>query len=46
MSKITNIRRLRQPGEVDDPLTVVIRAGAQRLLAQAVDMEAEAFSYR
>jgi len=35
--------RLRQPDEIDDPLTEVLRAGARRLLAQAVEMEAEAF---
>jgi putative transposase len=39
----TNIVRLRQPDEIDDPLTEVLRAGARRLLAQAVEMEAEAF---
>ena len=35
--------RLRQPDEIDDPLTEVLRAGARRLLAQAVELEAEAF---
>ena len=35
--------RLRQPDVIDDPLTEVLRAGARRLLAQAVEMEAEAF---
>jgi len=39
----TTIVRLRQPDEVDDPLTEVLRTGARRLLAQAVEMEAEAF---
>src|SRR5215210_4113516 len=34
---------LRQPEEVDDPLTAVLRSGARRLLAQAVAAEAEAF---
>src|SRR4051812_50041339 len=34
---------LRQPDEVDDPLTAVLRDGARRLLAQAVEAEAEAF---
>jgi transposase-like protein len=29
--------------EIDDPLTEVLRAGARRLLAQAVELEAEAF---
>ncbi len=32
--------RLRQPDAVDDPLTEVLRTGARRLLAQAVDLEA------
>jgi putative transposase len=31
---------LRQPDEVDDPLTAVLRSGARRLLAQAVEAEA------
>lgn len=39
----TNIVRLRQPDELDDPLTEVLRMGACRLLAQAIEMEAEAF---
>jgi transposase-like protein len=43
MTEITNIHRLRQPGEIDDPLTDVLRTGARRLLAQAIEMEAEAF---
>src|ERR671912_455681 len=34
---------LRHPDEVDDPLTAVLRSGARRLLAQAVEAEAEAF---
>jgi putative transposase len=43
MSTSTNVVRLRQPDEIDDPLTEVLRAGARRLLAQAVELEAEAF---
>ena len=43
MESSTNVIRLRQPDEIDDPLTEVLRAGARRLLAQAVEMEAEAF---
>src|SRR3954471_24118288 len=43
MDSPTNIVRLRQPEEIDDPLTEVLRAGARRLLAQAVEVEAEAF---
>jgi putative transposase len=34
---------LRQPDTVDDPLTAVLRSGARRLLAQAIEAEAEAF---
>ena len=34
---------LRQPDEVEDPLTAILRSGARRLLAQAVEAEAEAF---
>ena len=43
MRTSTNIVRLRQPEEIDDPLTDVLRSGARRLLAQAVELEAEAF---
>ena len=43
METFTNIVRLRQPPEIDDPLTDLLRTGARRLLAQAVEMEAEAF---
>src|SRR5215207_2128504 len=39
----TTVVPLRQPDEVDDPLTAVLRSGARRLLAQAVEAEAEAF---
>jgi putative transposase len=34
---------LRQPETIDDPLTAVLRSGARRLLAQAVEAEAAAF---
>ena len=34
---------LRQPDMLDDPLTAVLRSGAYRLLAQAIEAEAEAF---
>jgi transposase-like protein len=34
---------LRQPDEIDDPLTAVLRNGARRLLAQAIEAEADAF---
>jgi putative transposase len=43
MHTATTIIRLRQPDDIDDPLTEVLRTGARRLLAQAVEMEAEAF---
>jgi putative transposase len=43
MENTTNVVRLRQPDAIDDPLTDVLRAGARRLLAQVVEMEAEAF---
>ena len=43
MNTSTNIVRLRQPDEIDDPLTDVLRSGARRLLAQAVELEADAF---
>ncbi len=43
MNTPINVVRLRQPDEIDDPLTDVLRAGARRLLAQAVELEAEAF---
>ena len=43
METFTNIVRLRQPAEIDDPLTDLLRTGARRLLAQAVEMEAGAF---
>jgi putative transposase len=43
MTEPTNIVRLRQPDEIDDPLTEVLRAGARQLLAQAVEFEAAAF---
>src|SRR5215203_4860129 len=34
---------LRQPDTIEDPLTAVLRSGARRLLAQAIEAEAEAF---
>jgi putative transposase len=43
VKKDSNVVPLRQPEEVDDPLTAVLRSGARRLLAQAVEAEAEAF---
>ncbi len=43
MNTSTNVVRLRQPGELEDPLTDILRSGARRLLALAVELEAEAF---
>jgi putative transposase len=43
MNSDSTIVPLRQPEEIDDPLTAVLRNGARRLLAQAVEAEAEAF---
>ena len=43
MTEPTNIVRLRQADDVDDPLTEVLRAGARQLLAQAIELEAAAF---
>ena len=43
MSENINVVPLRLPNEVDDPLTNILRSGARQLLAQAVEMEAEAF---
>ena len=43
MSSSSSVVPLRQPDAVDDPLTAVLREGARRLLAQAVEAEAEAF---
>ena len=43
MKEISNIVPLRQPGEIDDPLTNILRSGARQLLAQAVEAEAEIF---
>jgi putative transposase len=43
MTSDSTILPLRQPDAVDDPLTAILRDGARRLLAQAVEAEAEAF---
>jgi len=43
MSSSSTVVPLRQPNVVDDPLTAVLRDGARRLLAQAIEVEAEAF---
>jgi len=43
MTSTTTVVSLRQPDEIDDPLTAVLRSGARRLLAQAIEAEADAF---
>jgi putative transposase len=43
MTSNSTVVSLRQPDAVDDPLTAVLRNGARRLLAQAIEAEAEAF---
>jgi transposase-like protein len=43
MDENSSVVRLRLSDEIDDPLTNILRNGARRLLAQAVEMEAEAF---
>ncbi len=43
MMSDSTVVSLRQPETIDDPLTAVLRSGARRLLAQAIEAEAEAF---
>ncbi len=43
MTSTTTVVSLRQPDTIHDPLTAVLRSGARRLLAQAIEAEAEAF---
>ncbi len=43
MNETSNIVALRQPDEIDDLLTDILRSGARQLLAQAVEIEAETF---
>src|SRR3954465_3342956 len=43
MMSSSTIVPLRQPDTVDDPLTAILRSGARRLLAQAIEAEADAF---
>ena len=43
MNETSNIVALRQPDDVDDPLTNILRSGARQLLAQAVEIEVETF---
>ena len=43
MNEASTVVRFPQPEAIDDPLTAVLRAGARRLLAQAIEAEAETF---
>ncbi|MEF2559135.1 IS256 family transposase [Aurantimonas sp. C2-5-R2] len=43
MKTDSTVHAFQHPGDIDDPLTLVLRDGARRLLAQAVEAEAEAF---
>ena len=43
MTSNNSVVSFRQPDAVDDLLTAVLRSGARRLLAQAIEAEAEAF---
>ena len=43
MDEDSTVVRFRQPEAIDDPLTAVLRSGARRLLAEAIEAEAEAF---
>jgi transposase-like protein len=43
MTSNSTVVPLRQPDGIEDSLTAVLRSGARRLLAQAIEAEAEAF---
>src|SRR3954451_10984114 len=43
MTEDSSIIRFRQPDEIDDPLTALLRSEARRLLEQAIEAEVEAF---
>ncbi|WP_169054882.1 IS256 family transposase [Azospirillum sp. TSA2s] len=43
MNEDSNVVRLRQPEEIEDPLTTILRTGARRLLEQAIEAEVDAF---
>ena len=43
MTSSSSVVSLRLPDTIDDPLTAVLRGGARRLLAQAIEAEANAF---
>ena len=43
MTTDSTVLAFQHPDQLDDPLTSVLRDGARRLLAQAIEVEAEAF---
>ncbi|MCW8309266.1 IS256 family transposase, partial [Acidiphilium sp. PA] len=43
MTSDSTILPFRKPGDVEDPLTAILRGGARRLAAQAIEADAEAF---
>jgi putative transposase len=43
MKTDSTVHTFQHPDTLDDPLTLVLREGARRLLAQAIEAEAEAF---
>jgi putative transposase len=43
MKSDSTVVSLRQPDTIEDPLSAILRSGARRLLAQAIEAEAEAF---
>lgn len=43
IKKNSSVVGFRQPDEIDDSLTSILRSGARQLLTQAVEIEAEAF---
>ena len=43
MTSNSSVVPLRQPDTIEDPLTAILRSGARRLLAQAIEAEADAF---
>jgi putative transposase len=46
MTSSSTVVSLGQPESLEDPLTAVLRSGARRLLAQAIEAEAEPSSPR
>jgi transposase-like protein len=43
MTSSSTVVSLRQPDRIEDPLTAVLRSGARRLLAPAIEAEADTF---